>query len=92
MPIIRTSLCLTVVLSGTGVGYASLDSDIAIKDIGHNQYELTLHTTTTINVFEAQRELAQPPRGPAPTKKPTSATTRLQSTSHRLVTQAKQRI
>jgi hypothetical protein len=58
MPIIRTSLCLTVVLSGTGVGYASLDSDIAIKDIGHNQYELTLHTTTTINVFEAQRELA----------------------------------
>jgi hypothetical protein len=37
---------------------AATDSDIAVKDIGNNQYELTLHTTTTVNIFESQRELA----------------------------------
>jgi hypothetical protein len=37
---------------------ATSNSDIAVKDIGNNQYELTLHTSTTVNIFEAQRELA----------------------------------
>jgi hypothetical protein len=37
---------------------ATSDSDITIKDIGNNQCELTLHTSTTVNIFEAQRELA----------------------------------
>jgi hypothetical protein len=37
---------------------ATANSDISVRDIGNNQYELTLHTSTTINIFEAQRELA----------------------------------
>jgi hypothetical protein len=37
---------------------ANADSDIGVKDIGNNQFELTLHTSTTANIFEAQRELA----------------------------------
>ena len=57
MPIIKISLCLAVALSGISVSAPSLDSDIAVKDIGDNQFELTLHTSTTINIFEAQSEL-----------------------------------
>ena len=34
------------------------DSDITVKDIGNNQYELTLHTTTTVNILDAQIQLA----------------------------------
>jgi hypothetical protein len=37
---------------------AATDSDIAVKDLGNSQFELTLHTSTTANIFEAQRELA----------------------------------
>jgi hypothetical protein len=37
---------------------ANADSDIGVKDIGNNQFEFTLHTSTTVNIFEAQRELA----------------------------------
>ena len=37
---------------------AAPDSDITVKDIGHSQYELTLHTSTTVNIFDAQLELS----------------------------------
>jgi hypothetical protein len=37
---------------------AAAASDITVKDLGNSQYELTLHTSTTVNIFEAQRELA----------------------------------
>jgi hypothetical protein len=57
MPIIRISLCLAVALSSISVASPSVD-DIAVKDIGNSQYELTIHTTTTVNIFETQRELA----------------------------------
>jgi hypothetical protein len=58
MLFIKISLCLAVALSGISVSAPSLDSDIVVKDIGNNQFELTLHTSTTINIFEAQGELA----------------------------------
>lgn len=31
--------------------------DIAVKDVGNRQHELTLHTTTTVNILDAQLEL-----------------------------------
>jgi hypothetical protein len=58
MLFIKISLCLAVALSGISVSAPSLDSDIVVKDIGDNQFELTLHTSTTINIFDAQGELA----------------------------------
>ena len=59
MPITKPSVFLAVVLASPCVVHTNAgDSDITVKDIGNNQYELTLHTTTTVNIFEAQRELA----------------------------------
>jgi hypothetical protein len=59
MPIAKSSLFLSIVFAGAWVGPTNAaDSDIAVKDIGNDQYELTLYTSTTVNIFEAQRELA----------------------------------
>jgi hypothetical protein len=56
----RISILTTIALMALihAAPAANADSDITVKDIGNNQYELTLHTTTTVNIFEAQRELA----------------------------------
>jgi hypothetical protein len=59
MPITKPSVFLTIALASPYVVPANAaDSDIAVKDIGNGQYELSLHTSTTVNIFEAQRELA----------------------------------
>lgn len=57
MPITKTSLCLAVVLSGPGVA-SGAGSDIAVKNLGNNEYELTLHTTATTNIAVGQLQLA----------------------------------
>ena len=54
----RISLFILMALLHCSALPAAADSDITVKDIGNNQYELTLHTSTTVNIFEAQRELA----------------------------------
>ena len=54
----RMSLLISIALLHDYALPAAADPDIAVKDIGNNQFELTLHTTTTVNIFEAQRELA----------------------------------
>jgi len=53
---IPTTIALLALLHAAPA--ANTDSDITVKDLGNNQYELTLHTSTTINILEAQRELA----------------------------------
>lgn len=51
-------LFLGLAASHRAASATKTDSDIAVKDIGNSQYELTLHTSTTINIFAAQSELA----------------------------------
>jgi hypothetical protein len=53
-----TVILLFVALATMQDATVAANSDISVKDIGNSQYELTLHTTTTVNIFEAQRELA----------------------------------
>jgi hypothetical protein len=57
MPITKPSVFLMIALSSFCAASPNSDSDITVKDIGNNQYELTLHTSTTINIFDAQLEL-----------------------------------
>jgi hypothetical protein len=58
MPITKYSVFLTIVLAGPCiVPINAADSDITVKPAGENQYELTLQTSTTINIFDAQLEL-----------------------------------
>jgi hypothetical protein len=56
----RISILTTIALTALthAAPAADANSDIAVKDIGNHQYELTLHTSTTVNFLEAQRELA----------------------------------
>jgi hypothetical protein len=58
MPITKPSVFLTIALASPCIAPTNAAaSDITVKDIGSNQFELTLHTSTTVNIFEAQREL-----------------------------------
>jgi hypothetical protein len=58
MTIAKPAVFLCISLAGPLVATAdSADSDITVKDIGNGQYELTLRTTTTVNILEAQHEL-----------------------------------
>jgi hypothetical protein len=57
MPITKPSVFLMIALSSFCAASPNSDSDITVKNIGDNQYELTLHTSTTVNIFDAQLEL-----------------------------------
>jgi Protein of unknown function (DUF4019) len=54
----RMPLLIAMTLLHQSALPAATDSDITVKDIGNSQYELTLHTNTTVNILEAQRQLA----------------------------------
>ena len=58
--VIKTTAVLWSVALGMisyTVPAATTNSDITIKDVGNNQYELTLQTTTIVNILDAQVEL-----------------------------------
>ncbi len=58
------AILVSIGLTSPGIGSTSTsDSAIAVKDIGNNQYELTLHTTTTVNILTAQIQLAPTAKG-----------------------------
>jgi hypothetical protein len=55
-----TAILLSIALAETlnAAPAATSNSGVAVKDIGNDHFELTLNTSTTVNIFEAQRELA----------------------------------
>jgi hypothetical protein len=57
MQITNNLLFLAIALAAAASSDAA-DSDISVKDIGNDQYELSLHTTATTNIAVGQLQLA----------------------------------